>query len=460
MKTTYTTALIAAFAASVAHASPSAEQIKQLGTTLTPWGAEIAGNKDGTIPAYTGGLSKAPAGFNAEAGKWVDPYAADKPLVSIDAKNMAQYADKLIPGVQDMMKRWPNYRIDVYPTRRSYPAMSKTHADASIKNASNPECKTVGNGVGIRGCWAGTPFPIPTTGYEVMWNHQTREKALVSRNSATNYVVDASGNRAAPQDYDGIIDSPYWDTTETPYEGLGAYYFRTMTTTTAPARDAGSKILLWYTLKYDTQNERTWSYTTGQRRTRLAPEFSYDTPITQLGGVLFFDESNMFAGRMDRFDYKLVGKKEMYVPYNTIKAVWSPPDVALGKNFVNPDVMRWELHRVWVVEATLKSGMRHAASKRHYYVDEDSWLILASEGYDQANKIFRVILGHSAPNYYTGVGITDFLSSLQAYDLARGNYSVVSHHGGPRAYFKSERARTAATSARFSPDAMASSGVR
>jgi hypothetical protein len=338
--------------------------------------------------------------------------------------------------------------------------MSKAHADNTLKNAANPECKTVANGVGLRGCWAGTPFPIPTTGYEVMWNHQTREKPLLATNSAANYVIDSAGNRAAAQEYVGKVDTPYWDSTEKPYEGIGGYTYRTLTVGTAPARDAGGKTLIWYPMKYDTEDQRTWSYTTGQRRTRLAPEFSYDTPITQLGGVLFFDEAAMFGGRMDRFDYKLVGKKEMYVPYNSIKVMWSPPDVAMGKNFVNPDVMRWELHRVWVVEATLKAGKRHVASKRNYYVDEDSWTIVATEGFDQAGKIFRVILGHTAPDYVTGSGIADFVSSLHAYDLARGNYTFVSQYGTTKAFYKPERVRSAAWSASFSPEAIAGSGVR
>jgi len=456
----YASAIACLVASTGALAMPPADKVKQLGTTLTPWGAEIAGNKDSTIPAYTGGLKEPPAGYNPKSGKWVDPYAADKPLFSIDQKNMAQYADKLTPGAQEMLKRWPTYRIDIYPTRRGYPQMSKERAEATRKNATNPECKTTADGVGIVGCWGGTPFPIPSNGNEVMWNSLLRERPVLANDAATNYVIDSSGSQSAPQDYYGFGDSAYWDGTETPYTGGGAHYYRSLTITTSPARDAGGKILLWYPLRYDTDDQRTWSYTTGQRRTRLAPEFAYDTPITALGGVLYFDEAAMFSGRMDRFNYKLVGKREMYVPYNAVKATWSPPEVAIGKQFVNPDVMRWELHRVWVVEATLKSGARHAASKRNYYVDEDSWTIMASEGFDQSGKIFRVLLNHSSPNYSGSGGVADFQSAIQAYDLARGAYTVVSHHGKPNASYSTEPTRSAAFKSSMSPEAMAAAGVR
>ena len=43
-------------------------------------GAEKAANKDGTIPAYTGGLTTAPAGFKTGDGIRPDPFAAEKPL--------------------------------------------------------------------------------------------------------------------------------------------------------------------------------------------------------------------------------------------------------------------------------------------------------------------------------------------------------------------------------------------
>src|SRR5262245_49512754 len=130
-----------------AFAAVSAEEAKQLGTTLTVFGAEKAGNKDGTIPAYTGGLTTPPAGFNKASGIRPDPYADEKPVFSIDAKNMDQHADKLTEGTKALMKKFPSYRIDVYPTHRTV-AYPELVLDATLKNAVN--AKTVADGVGLQ----------------------------------------------------------------------------------------------------------------------------------------------------------------------------------------------------------------------------------------------------------------------------------------------------------------------
>ncbi|MDH4565234.1 DUF1329 domain-containing protein [Pseudomonas sp. BN414] len=446
-------AILSVMTVGASHATVSSEEVAKLGTSLTAWGAEKGGNADGTIPEYAGGMTKPPANYQNGTGRWVDPFPDEKPLFTIDAKNVAQYADKLTPGAQELIRRWPDsYRINVYPTHRTYPQMPAERAAATVKNATNPECKTTANGVGLsESCLGGFPFPIPKDGYEVMWNHSVRERAFGGfEGRGTNLVVDAAGNLANPQQYSVYTSYPYWS-------GNKDYYFYSATTTLSPARDSGNKILLWYPLRYDEKDQRSWSYSTGQRRVRLAPEFSYDTPITPLGGVLYFDESNMFSGRMDRFDFKVLGKKEMYVPYNSYKQVTAPIDTLIGKKHVNPDVTRWELHRVWVVEATLKNGMRHAASKRNYYVDEDSWSILASEGFDQSGKIFRVLLANFGANYISGVGGVDWASSIVGYDLARGGYTAVSSQGDPKAFFKPIDKLPPNV---FTPEAMAGRGVR
>ena len=109
MKNTHLCALAALTACNLACAAISPEEMKQLGTTLTPWGAIKAGNAAGTIPAYTGGLatSTAPAGFAKNSGKWPDPFADDKPLYSITGKNIDEHADKLSETTKALLKRYP-----------------------------------------------------------------------------------------------------------------------------------------------------------------------------------------------------------------------------------------------------------------------------------------------------------------------------------------------------------------
>ncbi|MCE4071508.1 MULTISPECIES: DUF1329 domain-containing protein [Pseudomonas] len=426
-----TTALLAAVtlsAASGLSAQASNDEIKLLGSQLTPWGAEKAGNADGSIPEYTGGISSPPPGFDRNSGHLVDPYAAEKPRLIINASNIAQYHDKLTPGTIALLQRWPEYRLDVYPTHRSYPAMSESRAQGTLANARNPQCKTSADGVGLQGCWYGTPFPIPKTGYEVMWNHQTRDQ-LDYELKMQSWIVDASGNPVLTNESFQYADFPYWHKDITPYQGAGEYYYRFLNRTVAPARDAGQKALIWYPAQFDKLDQRTWSYTTGQRRTRLAPEMSYDTPSASLSGAMNYDELSLFSGRMDRFDFKLVGKKEMFLPYNQFRYLTATPDKLIGKQYVNPDHFRWELHRVWVVEATRKEGKRHIAAKRRFYVDEDSWTILAAESIDDSGKIFRVGLSALIPWYDRdsegNAGTMSFASIT--YDLTRGQYVMAAY---------------------------------
>ena len=407
------------------HAALTEEEYKQLGTTLTPWGAEIAGTPDGSYPAYTGGI-KPPPGFDPASGRWPDPYPDDKPLLSIDAKNMEQYRDRLMEGQMALMRRYPSFRMDIYPTRRSFWVPEYVQQN-SLANARNPECKTSANGVGIYGCWGGTPFPIPKTGYETMWNHLLFYQAP-GELSADSYLVNANGSINLLVLNKAIGDRPYYNPAQKPYEGAGLYYLRGLATNILPVREAGSQTLVWFALHFDVDDQRTWSYQAGQRRVRLAPEFSYDTPVSQVGGAIFYDEVQMFAGRMDRFDFQLKGKKLMYLPYNNYRFTMMQGDPAqlLGPHHPQPDVSRFELRRVWVVEATPLPGVRHMTKKKRFYIDEDSWAVLAYEGWDHSDKLSRLLFTNGVCDYANGGFF--MLESVQAYDLGRGQYAFMQAH--------------------------------
>ena len=55
--------LVGSLAAGSAFAAVSPEQAAELGKTLTPMGAEMAGNADGSIPAWDPTGGPVPAGF-------------------------------------------------------------------------------------------------------------------------------------------------------------------------------------------------------------------------------------------------------------------------------------------------------------------------------------------------------------------------------------------------------------
>ncbi|MGH8807966.1 MAG: DUF1329 domain-containing protein, partial [Noviherbaspirillum sp.] len=377
----------------VVHATATAEEAKKLGATLTLVGAEKAGNKEGTIPEYTGGLTTTPAGFDKSSGVRPDPFASEKPLFSIDAKNMDKYADKLTEGTKALMKANPAYRVDVYPTHRTA-AYPKFVLDNTVKNATR--AKMAEDGVTTQGAKAGIPFPIPKTGAEVMQNFLLRFNGhALTMPKYSAYNVDSSGKLVLSVQGSYLQEGAYYDESKEP-----TLLNRVRVNYTGPARRAGEAIMSHDPLEYGDKGRRAWQYLPGQRRVRLAPDLAYDTPNGSTAGMSTYDDVNLFNGKMDRFDFKLVGKKEVYVPYNTYRFTYngSAEDVFQAKS-VNPAVLRWELHRMWVVEAKLKDGQRHIYSKRTFYVDEDSWATLASDQYDGRGQLWRAGFGYLTQSY-------------------------------------------------------------
>lgn len=372
-----------------AFAAVSADEAKQLGATLTEFGATKAGNAEGTIPAYTGGYTGTPAGFKPDSGFWVDPFKDDKPLFRIDAKNMAQYADKLSEGQKHLLKTYPEYYLDIYPTHRSAAYPDKL-IKATIRNATG--CKTLKGGIAVDvACRGGLPFPIPKTGIEAMWNqilHYAGETPLTT-SASRSWVIDSAGKPTMTAEQRTFSD-PVWFQVDLPDRDPNMMW-RVMSVTKAPVRTVGTVTGITDFIDPDTTPRKAWSYTPGQRRTRMAPEFAYDTPVASQGALTLFDELFVVSGKLDRFDYKLVGKKEMYIPYNEYKGSFECPTVemALKAKYANPACHRWELHRVYVIEATLKAGQRHAYSKRNYYFDEDLSAAGLYDAFDQNGQLYR-----------------------------------------------------------------------
>jgi len=433
---------------SAAYAAVTPEEAKALGATLTPVGATMAANKDGSIPAYTGGLTKPPAGFVAGDGIRPDPFANEKPKFSITAGNMAQYADQLTEGAKELLKRNASYRIDVYPTHRSA-AFPDAVLENTLKNATR--AKTTGEGRAIEGAAGGYPFPIPKDGYEVMWNHLLRYKGLAFRIASESWNVDASGEPVLSTSSVITEDYPYYG----PADSAEGVYWRVLVDYTGPARRVGEKLIAIDSVNALDKPRRAWQYLPGQRRVKLAPDVSYDTPNPGSAGINTYDDVYVFNGAMDRFDFKLVGKKELIVPYNAYRLVYqSKAKDALMPKHLNPAVERWELHRVWVVEATLRPGYRHIYSKRVFYIDEDSWTALASDQYDAHGQLYRSQFDYLTPSYDVKA---IFTNTWVTYDFVAGVYSLgqlPAEDGGVK-YAKSLWPQRD-----WAPDSLAGAGIR
>ena len=407
-----------AFSAGSAWAAVDAAQAAKLGKELTPIGAEMGANADGTIPAWEGGITAPPAGYRVGTFH-VDPFAGDQAKFVIDGKNFKQYDANLTAGQKAMFAKYPNtYKMPVYPTRRSASFPQRTY-EFTTKNATTCTLVADGEGISGNGCAEGFPFPIPQNAYEIMWNHKLKYKGIASRRWNNQVAPTAGGQYSVVrlrEEFLGLYYKP--GSTIASINNILLYFFQVVE---GPARLAGNVLLVHETLNQAAQPRQAWVYNPGQRRVRRAPNVAYDNPGTASDALRTNDMTDMFNGAMDRFDWKVVGKRELYVPYNSYKA---HSDKAKIKDLVRPghlnqDYMRYELHRVWVVDATLKSGKRHINARRTFYFDEDSYQILATDHYDGRGQLWRVSEAHSI-NYYE---LPTFWATLEAhYDLQSGRY--------------------------------------
>ncbi len=385
--------------AGIASAAVTAQEAARLGADLTPLGGEKAGNAAGTIPAWTGGIkSAAEAGFpNHKSGDhYGDPFASEKPLFTITAQNMQQYAQYLTEGHKALLKTYPTFKMNVYTTHRTAAVPQRIY-DATRRIATTANLAPGGNGV--TGAVEGIPFPIPKQGVEVFWNHVLRYRADAAQRHIGQAALTASGSYTPVKFRDEFLFAyALPGATEQGLDNVIIYFIQE---TLAPARLAGEILLVHETLDQSKENRRAWLYNPGQRRVRRAPNVAFDNPGTAADNQRTSDQFDMYNGSPERYDWKLVGKKEMYVPYNAYrlhsdKVKYS--DV-LKPQHANPDLGRYELHRVWVIDSTLKSGTDHVYKRRTLYVDEDSWQILAVDCYDKRDQLWRVQEGHVI-NYY------------------------------------------------------------
>ena len=410
IKISLISAALTVICATATQAAVSPDEAAKLKTTLTPMGAERAGNADGSIPAWTGGYTKAPANYK-QGDPRPDPFADEKPLFSISAANMDQYADNLAEGVKGLMKKYPDYRIDIYPTHRSA-AAPQWFYDNTFKNATS--AKLGDDGYTFDGAYGGVPFPITDNANEMILNNLTAWRRGESSTSPSRcYTVTPDGNMSLVSDGIQEMQKPftYHDGSLETYKGfhtLGRYV------QTAPASKAGEAILLHDPSSAD-KSRGLWQYLVGQRRVRRAPSVSYDTPDSVTSGMGFFDEAFMMFGPWDHHEYKVVGKKELYIPYNNNRANAADPKDLFTPNFMNPDLVRWEKHRVWVIDGTLAPGKRHVVAKRRFYLDEDSWQIILTDGYDAQGDLWRLV--------YTLTELAPDVPSLVA-DMAWGVYNL------------------------------------
>jgi hypothetical protein len=395
--------LLAAGGAAASRAPSAVEQAARLDTDLTPVGAERAGNADGSIPAWTGGLPKAPA-INPRVG-YTDPFAADTPIVTITSKNADQYKALLSAGHQFLLKRDARtFRMNVYPTRRSAAlpddVLAEVKRHAGIAKTDGYHIRDVGH--------SPVPFPVPENGLQVMWNHIFRWRGGSVERQYIWAPVDPSGKfyvvrfhvNAAFDQHGYMLDSR-----EGRLVNSVAFFL-------APPVAIGLRTANWEPIDPVGEPRVRWVFIPQTLDTRRQPAYEYDTQEAFTGGLRTADQNDGWQGAPDRYSWKLIGKRELLIGYNGYKLADKTlryPDIIRARN-LDPDLLRYERHRVWVVEATrIKT---HKYYRRVFYVDEDTWQVAQEEIYDKAGALVRFGDHHM----------------IQYYDVQVPWYAVTIHH--------------------------------
>lgn len=390
--------------------------VAKLGTTLTPLGGEKAGNAAGTIPAWEG--LPVSAGAVDDGGFLADPFANEKPLFVITANNVSQHSQFLTVGQLEMFRRYNTYQMPVYPSHRTASVSPAVAADAK----SNALLTTlIPNGAGLEHFKNSYPFPIPKNGQEIIWNHLLRYRGDTVKGNVALLVKEEDGS------FTKIIvneNSAFHDALVSAnpgkYENIMALQkYRIVT----PANLSKNGILVRMSLNPIKTPTEAWNYVASQNRVRRAPQLAYDGDALPTGGIFNFDDMDLFNGSPDRYDWQLVGKKEIYVPYNNYKM--DSPQLTYNDivqpNHINPETTRYELHRVWHVIASLKPGQEHAYAKREFYFDEDSWQILHVDNYDNKGQLWRVAESFAQQYYHKQI---PGKAADVYYDLSSGRYAV------------------------------------
>ena len=434
-------------------AAAAPDQVAKLGSSLTPLGAEKAGNADGSIPEWTGGLPTNAAPIS-KGGFVGDPFASEKPQFTITAQNAEQYKDKLSAGQLAMFKRYPEtYKLPVFTTHRSAAVPDAIYAAARL-SAQKTGLVEGGNGLTNFTESRYYAFPIPQNGLEAIWNHITRYRGGNLQRTIVQATPQTNGSFTLVQFEDEVAMPDNMPDLDPDKAANALLFFKQRVT--APARLAGNVLLVHDSLDQVKEPRMAWIYNAGQRRVRRAPQVSYDGPGTAADGLRTSDNFDMFNGAPNRYDWKLIGKQEMYIPYNNYRLASPELKYAdiLKAGHINQELARYELHRVWVVEATLKSGERNIYAKRRFYLDEDSWQIAASELYDGRGQLWRVGEAQLYQQYDKQVPVYAFES---LYDIIAGRYLSIGMNNEERSAI---RYGTKASSNDFTPAALRNAGVR
>jgi hypothetical protein len=443
--------VICAWGASLpAAAKVSPDKARELDTPkYTCMGAERAGSDSG-VAEYTGKYLGTWPGQSKKHGFEPGPYKDEKPLFTITAQNMAQYADRLTEGQKALLKKYPQaYKMNVYPSHRDF-RFQDWVCDTVKKNAVTSEL--VDNGLGVTGTSGAIPFPFPSSGLEAIWNVINPHRAWTE--SAITDIADVYANGAIAwgrNKFMTLNPGNHPEKRGSFTDKVNAYFY---TSYLLPERDKGFTAVGYQPNNFANAGTHSWQYLPGIRRVREAPQVGFDYPVPP-GGLRTVDDDYVFNGSPERYTWKLIGKKEVYLPYHNFRM--NDPAVKykdlIKPSTVNPDYVRYELHRAWVIEGYLKDGVRHIYKKRTIYADEDSWLALWGDNYDAREQLWRTSF---VAYFYSQESKTFHRGASIYHDLSSGAYEAgyLTNEAGNNWW----RVNIPLTPSQFTPEAAAKGG--
>lgn len=359
------------------HSKVSAEQANQLGQQLTPMGAIMAAD---------------PAGIPV----WQDVAHIDsneQPILIITHDNHHQHLAHLTAGQVALFNTYPeSFQMQVFPSHRTFQAPQWVYENTkqNASQASLNESQT-----GLVNALAGIPFPIPQSAAEIYFNHITRWRGQQLISFADDANINEAGKHQITSRESLIRYDHYLKEKANPNR-----LFSVISKITAPATQSGGGGLVLEPLDQMQEPRTAWLWDKGRRRVIRAPNVSYDQPVNSANALRTADDTDMINGSPERFDWQMMPSRLIYIPYNNdrLKDRSLSYDELLHAGHLNPAHTRYELHRVWVISATIKPEWRHLYSRRDFYIDEDSWSVAIADQYDKQGQLFRVSLSYLHQN--------------------------------------------------------------
>ena len=365
---------------------------------LTPFGATKTGNGK-EIPAWNDQIT------NQE----------DKPLFIINQSNHLEYKDKLTAGQIALFEHYATFEMPIYKTRRTAVAPQWVY-DNTVNNATTSELNK--DKSGFNNALGGIPFPIPNSALEIYFNHIARWRGQQLKSTFSDAVVEKSGKFTLSKT-NALVR---YDLYLPKYSGKNL--LSVLGKTLAPATRSGSGVLVLEPLDQLNNNRSAWLWDKGRRRAIRAPNVAYDNAVSAASSLRTVDDTDLINGSPDRFNWEMLEKREIYIPYNNDKL--ASKDLRykniLQAKHINPEFTRYELHRVWVIQATLKEKWRHVYSKRTFYIDEDTWKVVIADQYNKQGDLWRVSMAYT--KYFKDMPGVDSVINV-FHDLVSQRYHVM-----------------------------------